>query len=246
MAARRSTRRSRLASPSIRSRSISRRAAGRKAPAQPAVRRAAPCLRHAARLAGVSRLAARHTRPRCARRCWRAARRPTRPAAAPCCCRCWRACRSRWRCSKWAPRRGCACCLIAMATTMAIAGCRRRRPMRRCFPVVPIRRRRCLRRSRASRGGWASTSIRSTSPMHRDTRLAGDAGVARADRTGCIACAPRMDVARRDPPRVVQGDLLKDLPDHARQAPPDATLVVFHSAVLAYVADAGLARGVRA
>jgi hypothetical protein len=44
-------------------------------------------------------------------------------------------------------------------------------------------------------------------------------------------------VARRDPARLVRGDLLKDLPHCAGQAPKDATLVVFHSAVLAYVAD---------
>jgi hypothetical protein len=44
-------------------------------------------------------------------------------------------------------------------------------------------------------------------------------------------------VARRDPPRIVQGDLLADLAACARQAPAAATLVVFHSAVLAYVAD---------
>lgn len=42
--------------------------------------------------------------------------------------------------------------------------------------------------------------------------------------------------ARRDPPVVHRGDLLTDLPGLARQAPADATLVVFHSAVLAYVA----------
>jgi hypothetical protein len=47
-------------------------------------------------------------------------------------------------------------------------------------------------------------------------------------------------VARRDPPRVVQGDLLSDLRTCARQAPPEATLVVFHSAVLAYVAEPDL------
>jgi hypothetical protein len=42
--------------------------------------------------------------------------------------------------------------------------------------------------------------------------------------------------ARRDPPPVHQGDLLTDVPALAREAPADATLVVFHSAVLAYVA----------
>lgn len=44
-------------------------------------------------------------------------------------------------------------------------------------------------------------------------------------------------VARRDPPPIARGDLLGDLSACARQAPADATLVVFHSAVLAYVAD---------
>jgi hypothetical protein len=44
-------------------------------------------------------------------------------------------------------------------------------------------------------------------------------------------------VARTDPPRVVAGDLRRDLPALAAEAPADATLVVFHTAVLAYVAD---------
>jgi hypothetical protein len=42
--------------------------------------------------------------------------------------------------------------------------------------------------------------------------------------------------ARRDPPAVYRGDLLTDLPEVAAQAPREATLVVYHSAVLAYVA----------
>jgi hypothetical protein len=45
-----------------------------------------------------------------------------------------------------------------------------------------------------------------------------------------------MEVAREHPPRVVKGDLLHDLHAIASTAPPDATLVVFHTAVLAYVA----------
>ena len=48
--------------------------------------------------------------------------------------------------------------------------------------------------------------------------------------------------ARRDPPRVYRGDLLTDLPALAARAPAGATLVVFHSAVLAYVAAAGRRR----
>jgi hypothetical protein len=47
--------------------------------------------------------------------------------------------------------------------------------------------------------------------------------------------AAAIETARRDPPRVYRGDLLTDLPAVAGQAPPGATLVVYHSAVLAYV-----------
>ena len=45
-------------------------------------------------------------------------------------------------------------------------------------------------------------------------------------------------VARTDPPPLTRGDLRTDLPALAAQAPHDATLVVFHTAVLAYVPDA--------
>lgn len=46
-----------------------------------------------------------------------------------------------------------------------------------------------------------------------------------------------LGIARRDPPRVVAGDLLEELPGLAREAPPHATLVVFHTAVLAYLSE---------
>jgi hypothetical protein len=42
--------------------------------------------------------------------------------------------------------------------------------------------------------------------------------------------------ARRDPPAVHRGDLLTDLPALAAQAPRDATLVIYHTSVLYYVA----------
>lgn len=45
------------------------------------------------------------------------------------------------------------------------------------------------------------------------------------------------EIARVDRPQVTAGDLRVDLPELAAQAPPDATLVVFHTAVLAYVRD---------
>ena len=44
-------------------------------------------------------------------------------------------------------------------------------------------------------------------------------------------------VARIEPPRVIGGDLLTALPALAAEAPADATLVIFHTAVLAYIAD---------
>lgn len=42
--------------------------------------------------------------------------------------------------------------------------------------------------------------------------------------------------ARRDPPAVHRGDLLTDLPALAARAPADATLVIYHTSVLWYVA----------
>jgi hypothetical protein len=42
-------------------------------------------------------------------------------------------------------------------------------------------------------------------------------------------------IAQSDPPTVVKGDLLTDLAPLIATAPRDATLVVFHTAVLAYV-----------
>ncbi len=43
-------------------------------------------------------------------------------------------------------------------------------------------------------------------------------------------------IARLDPPMIERGDLLKDLPALASTAPKDATLVIFHTAVLSYLA----------
>ncbi|HEY6279602.1 MAG TPA: DUF2332 domain-containing protein [Streptosporangiaceae bacterium] len=58
-----------------------------------------------------------------------------------------------------------------------------------------------------------------------------------ADRQQRLAGA--IAVARRDPPAVHRGDLLTDLPALASQAPAGATLVVYHSAVLSYLSEAG-------
>lgn len=47
-----------------------------------------------------------------------------------------------------------------------------------------------------------------------------------------------VEIARQDPAPVHRGDLTTDLAATAADAPPEATLVVYHSAVLAYLDDA--------
>ena len=46
-----------------------------------------------------------------------------------------------------------------------------------------------------------------------------------------------IEIARSDPPRIMKGNLLTDLEPLLEMAPKGATLVVFHTAVLAYVAS---------
>lgn len=48
-----------------------------------------------------------------------------------------------------------------------------------------------------------------------------------------------LDVVRADPPLLVRGDLNEQLLPLLEQAPPDAAVVVFHSAVLAYLDEPG-------
>ena len=54
------------------------------------------------------------------------------------------------------------------------------------------------------------------------------------DRAERLAAA--IGSARRQPPAVIKGDLLTDLPAIVARAPADATVVVYHSSVLCYVA----------
>ncbi len=58
--------------------------------------------------------------------------------------------------------------------------------------------------------------------------------------------AERLDdallVAARNPPRVLKGDLLTDLSPVVASAPSAARLVIFHTAVLAYISDVALRR----
>jgi hypothetical protein len=61
------------------------------------------------------------------------------------------------------------------------------------------------------------------------------------DRLALLRAAVK--VARGDPPRIVRGDLRRDLAPLAEQAPAGATLVIFHTAVLGYVRDPADRRG---
>ena len=55
------------------------------------------------------------------------------------------------------------------------------------------------------------------------------------DRRALLARA--VEVARADPPRLVRGDLLERLPSLVEEAATTGPVVVFHSAVIAYLAD---------
>jgi len=64
------------------------------------------------------------------------------------------------------------------------------------------------------------------------------------DRADRLAAA--INLARRDPPRLIRGDLAERVAETAAGAPKEATLVVFHSAVLAYVSPERRAEFARA
>jgi hypothetical protein len=59
------------------------------------------------------------------------------------------------------------------------------------------------------------------------------------EQTGRLArLRTAIEIASEQKPRVVKGDLRTDLAALAREAPRDATLVIFHTAVLAYISPA--------
>ena len=58
-------------------------------------------------------------------------------------------------------------------------------------------------------------------------------GPAHDDRVSRLRAAAAL--VALDPPTIVRGDLLEQLTDVAATSPPDATLVLFHSAVLLYL-----------
>ena len=223
-----------------RARALARRPADRQAPAEPAVRRLPAGRGHAERLGGVPRRARRAPRggrggdaraPHADQRA--GALRAAAPAAgrAPAAAGAARGRRE---------RRASACCPTATATTTpataSATGCCAARPRATC---------RSRTRCRTSSGAPGSTSTRSTSPI--PTRCAGSncsSGPGRS--TGSTSCAARSRSPVRDPPRVIEGDLTTDLPALAAEAPQDATLVIFHTAVLATCPPAGRERSATA
>lgn len=73
--------------------------------------------------------------------------------------------------------------------------------------------------------------------------MVGVVGLARAELAGAGGAVAGGGVGGRGRPALlVSGDLLEVLPQVAAQAPAGATLVVFHSAVLAYLSAAERAR----
>ena len=112
-----------------------------------------------------------------------------------------------------------------------VPGRRRRSETDPGGPLLRVRDDRRRRRGRAAagrRGAAASTSHPSTSPTTRPCdgwrRWSG-----RSRTSGASGCAAAVGIARADPPYLVRGDLLDALPALVEQAPPDATVVVFHS-----------------
>ena len=140
---------------------------------------------------------------------------------------------------KLARRRDFVCCRTNTLTIMAAMSLAPHmgKAVYRCFTAEPVQRRHCRRRilDVIWRAGLDLNPL--------DIRADGDVrwlqalvwpGEGQRERLLDQALA----VARRDPPRVVKGDLRYDLPRLAAQAPEHATLVVFHTAVLAYLAEA--------
>ena len=111
-----------------------------------------------------------------------------------------------------------------------------------CCAARPRATCRCPPRCPRSRGAPGWTSTRSTSPIPTQMRWLELLVWPGQEHRRRDAARARSTIARRDPPRVIAGR-----PHHrprgarAPRRPRDATLVIFHTAVLAYVPPAGRA-----
>ena len=181
-------------------------------------------------------LIAKHRRAKSAHACSRIRRRPTKPRAARRCCRCWRNCRSRWRCSRSARRPG--LCLQPDRYAYDYGDGRVLRPSGHDdAPVLP-----CAVNEHVPipprlpeivwRAGLDLNPIDVNDPR-QCAWLEALVWPEQDDRLARLRAA--IAIARKDPPRWCAATLLHDLAPLAAQAPKDATLVIFHSAVLAYV-----------
>ena len=134
------------------------------------------------------------------------------PGRARRCSRCWRVCRSRLLCSKLVRQQGCVCCPIVwlrLRQTMCRIIYWR---MRRCFLAAPTPR----RQSRDRHCRWSHGDLVSTCNPLDVGDIAEHAAwletlVWPEHDVACNGCVRALTIARRDPPPVVQGDLISGL-----------------------------------
>ena len=106
-------------------------------------------------------------------------------------------------------------------------------------PALRHRRARC--RCRRKFPGWRGVPGSTSTPWTCATRTTSPGSKPSSGRSrssGLNGCARRSRSPRERPPLLVAGDLNEQLVELAGRAPADAALVVFHSAVMAYL-DAG-------
>ena len=137
----------------------------------------------------------------------------------------------RWRCSKPAPAPGSPCCSTGTPTTTPDTGspaATRTPPPCAASPAGPYRSR---RGSPRSPGGPGLTSTPWMSPKTMTSAgYRAWSGPGRA--TAGSGSRPRSPQPAATRPPCYRGDLLTGLPALAAQAPPGATLVIYHCSVL--------------
>ena len=156
------------------------------------------------------------------------------PPAAPRCCRPWPAAAAAGPDRGRGQRRAHPAVrpLLLRLRRSPIGGQDRQAPTLRCEPSGPV-----PLPARLPVIAWRAGLDLNPLDVHRDDDvrwLSCLVWPGEGDREHRLAAA--IAAARRDPPAVHRGDLIDDLPALAAQAPAGATLVVYHSSVLAYVA----------
>ena len=153
------------------------------------------------------------------------------------CCRCWRRSPARSRCSRWGRRRGSACCTTSTATTTA--GCEIDAP-EETRDIAPILR--CeasantpLPRSLPAVAWRAGLDLAPAASRAPRTWRGWKPWSGRSRRTGAPGSARRSPWRGGSIPGSSAATSAPIWTALAGRAPADAKLVVFHTAVLAYV-----------